>query len=90
MQGLKSEFNTLAPACVACVEKGQSLAEKCESGEPKTALEGEVSDLQTKWEKLGKLFGEVMSKLTDALVQVSPSFHSMFCTRTINFSTCNY
>lgn len=74
-QGLKSEFNTLAPVCVSCVENGQSLAEKCEAGDPRTALEGDVSDLQAKWKKLGKLFGDLLTKLTEALVQVSWSFH---------------
>ena len=57
--------------CAACVENGQSLAEKCEAGEPKTALEGDISDLQAKWEKLEKLFGDLLVKLTEALVQVS-------------------
>ena len=70
LQSLKSEFNTLAPVCAACVENGQSLADKCEAGEPKTALEGDVSDLQKEWERLGKLFGDLLTKLTDALVQV--------------------
>jgi hypothetical protein len=68
---LKAEFNTLAPVCAACVENGQSLTEKCEAGEPKTALEGDISDLQAKWEKLEKLFGDLLVKLTEALVQVS-------------------
>ena len=72
-QGLKAEFNTLAPVCAACVENGQSLAEKCEAGEPKTALEGGISDLQAKWEKLEKLFGGLLVKLTEALIQVSPA-----------------
>ena len=58
--------------CAACAENGQSLAEKCEAGEPKTALEGDISDLQAKWEKLEKLFGDLLVKLTEALVQVSP------------------
>ena len=57
--------------CAACVENGQSLAEKCEAGEPKTALERDISDLQAKWEKLEKLFGDLLVKLTEALVQVS-------------------
>ena len=70
---MKAEFNTLAPVCVTCVENGQSLAEKCETGEPKTALEGDISDLQAKWEKLEKLFGDLLVKLTEALVQVSPA-----------------
>lgn len=71
LQGLKSEFNTLAPVYAACVENGQSLAEKCEAGEPKATLEGDISDLQAKWEKLEKLFGDLLVKLTEALVQVS-------------------
>ena len=57
--------------CAACVENGQSLAEKCEAGEPKTTLKGDISDLQAKWEKLEKLFGDLLIKLTEALVQVS-------------------
>ena len=65
------EFNALAPVCAACVENGQSLAEKCEAGEPKTTLKGDISNLQAKWEKLEKLFGDLLIKLTEALVQVS-------------------
>ena len=59
--------------CAACVENGQSLAEKCEAGQPKVTLEGDISDLQAKWERLEKLFGDLLLKLTEALVQVSPA-----------------
>ena len=62
--------------CAACVENGQSLVEKCEAGEPKTALEGDVSGLQNKWETLEKLFGDLLTKLTEALVQVRLSVYS--------------
>lgn len=75
---MKAEFNTLAPVCAACVENGQSLAEKCEAGEPKAALEGSISDLQAKWDRLEKLFGELLVKLTEALVQVSSAFWLYF------------
>ena len=67
---MKAEYNTLASVCATCVENGQSLAENCEDGAPKTGLEDDVSDLQAKWEKLNQLFGELLKKLTDALVQV--------------------
>lgn len=70
---MKAEYNALAPVCALCVENGQSLAEKCEAGDPKTTLEGDVSDLHTKWEKLGQLFGDLLKKLTEALVQVCMS-----------------
>ena len=52
------------------MENGQSLAEVCEAGDPRSVLEGNVADLQDKWERLGKLFGDLNEKLTAALVQV--------------------
>ena len=86
-QGLKAEFNTLAPTCAACVENGQSLSERCEAGEPKVALERDVSELQAKWEKLEKLFGDLLVKLTEALVQVSTAlFLCLTCSH--NYSEC--
>ena len=69
MQGLKVEYNSLAPAYATCVESGQSLASVCVKGEPCSLLEGGVADLQEKWEKLRKLFGDLNEKLTAALVQ---------------------
>lgn len=53
------------------MEDGQSLSTKCEEGQPRTELDESVSDLQDKWEKLNKLFGDILQKLTDTLVQVS-------------------
>ena len=65
--------------CAACLENGQSLADKCSAGEPKSALEGDISHLQTKWERLEKLFGELLAKLTDALVQVRAVWPTCSC-----------
>ena len=73
-QSLKSEYNSLAPSFTTCTEDGASLAKYCESPEAKAALEEGVGLLLTQWEGLGKLFGEVLQKLTDALVQVKPFF----------------
>ena len=42
----------------------------CEEGQPRSDLEGNVADLQDKWEGLKKLFGDLNEKLTAALVQV--------------------
>ena len=42
----------------------------CEKGEPCSALEGDITDLQDKWERLSKLFSDLNEKLTAALVQV--------------------
>lgn len=64
------EYNSLAPAYASCVESGQSLAAMCENGEPRFILEGDVTDLQDKWETLSELFGDLNEKLTAALVQV--------------------
>lgn len=67
---MKVEYNSLAPAYASCVENGQSLAGMCEKGEPLSILEGDITDLQDKWERLSKLFGDLNEKLTAALVQV--------------------
>ena len=64
------EYNSLAPAYASCVENGQSLAEVCEEGQPRSDLEGNIADLQDKWERLRGLFGDLNEKLTAALVQV--------------------
>ncbi len=69
MQSLKSEYNTLAPVFSSCVENGQSLASICTDGEPKENMEAGLQNLQLKWDKLNSLFGELLQKLTDALVQ---------------------
>ena len=53
-----------------CCENGQSLAEHCEDSESKGHLETKLGQLQSDWEKLGQRFGEVLQKLSDALVQV--------------------
>ncbi len=60
----------MAPTYASCVENGQSLADACEEGEPRSDLEGNIADLQDKWERLDKLFGDLNAKLTAALVQV--------------------
>ena len=51
------------------MEDGQSLSKKCEEGEPRDQLDSGVKDLQEHWEKLNSLFGDILQKLTDALVQ---------------------
>lgn len=65
------EYNSLAPAFASCVENGQSLSEVCEEGDPRSDLQENVADLQDKWERLKKLFGDLNEKLTAALIQVS-------------------
>ena len=70
LQNLKSEYNTLAPVFGTCCENGQSLAEHCEDSESRGDLESKLGQLQSDWEKLGQRFGEVLQKLSDALVQV--------------------
>lgn len=53
-----------------CCENGQSLAEHCEDPDSRGDLETKLGQLQSDWEKLGQRFGEVLQKLSDALVQV--------------------
>jgi len=67
---LKSEYNTLAPVYGTCSENGQSLAEQCEDTPARADLEARLGKLQSEWERLGQQFGEVLQKLSDALVQV--------------------
>ena len=69
-QPLKSEYNSLAPSFATCTEDGTSLTGRCESPEAKAALEEGLGLLLTQWEGLGRLFGDVLQRLTDALVQV--------------------
>jgi len=69
-QSLKSEYNTLAPVYGTCSENGQSLAEQCEDTPARADLEARLGKLQSEWERLGQQFGEVLQKLSDALVQV--------------------
>jgi len=64
----------LAHSFATCTEDGASLANCCESPKTKAALEEGVGLLQTQWEGLGKLFGNVLQKLTDAFVQVKHDF----------------
>lgn len=68
------EYNSLAPAYASCVENGQSLAEVCEDGVPLSVLQENIADLQDRWERLKKLFGDLNEKLTAALVQVNCNF----------------
>ena len=41
----------------------------CDAGDPKTSLDQSAAKLHDDWEKLGALFGDVLAKLTEALVQ---------------------
>lgn len=64
------EYNSLAPAQASCMEDGHSLTKMCEDGVPRSELEGRITDLHEKWEKLDILFADLNKKLTAALIQV--------------------
>ena len=70
-QGLKVEYNSLAPAHASCMEDGHSLTKICEDGVPRSELEVNITDLRDMWEKLDNLFAELNEKFTAALVQVN-------------------
>ena len=69
VQGMKTEYNSLAPVCATCLDNARSLSSICEEGEPRTKLDTTANTLQSDWEELGALFGDVLAKLTEALVQ---------------------
>ncbi len=69
LQSLKTEYNTLAPVYSSCVEGGQSLSSMCQEGEPKGDMDTGLQDLQVQWDQLNSLFGDILQKLNDALVQ---------------------
>ena len=66
---MKGEYNTLAPVCAGCLENARSLSSLTDPGDPKTTLDNQTSHLHDDWEKLGALFGDILAKLTEALVQ---------------------
>ena len=66
---MKTEYNSLAPVCATCLDNAHTLSSLCEEGEPRTKLDTTANTLQSDWEKLGALFGDVLAKLTEALVQ---------------------
>ena len=68
-QAKKAEYNNLAPVCAGCLDNARSLSLLCDPGDPKTALDDHTSRLHGDWERLGALFGDVLAKLTEALVQ---------------------
>lgn len=55
--------------CASCLDNARSLSSLCEPGDPKTQLDNDTSHLHDNWDKLGALFGDVLAKLTEALVQ---------------------
>ena len=69
MQSMKTEYNTLAPVCASCLDNAHSLFSLCDPGDPRTQLDSTAGSLHDDWEKLGALFGDVLAKLTEALVQ---------------------
>ena len=69
VQAMKAEYNSLAPVCATCLDNSRSLSSLCDPGDPKTALDDHTSRLHDDWEKLGALFGDILAKLTEALVQ---------------------
>ncbi len=71
IQGLKSEYNSLASVYATSQESGRLLAEACVDPESRRGVEEQVSRLHDDWERLGQLFMDQLQKLTDALVQVS-------------------
>ena len=66
---MKGEYNSLAPVCAGCLDNARSLSSLTDPGDPKTALDDHTSRLHDDWERLGALFGDVLAKLTEALVQ---------------------
>ena len=66
---MKAEYNSLAPVCASCLDNARSLSSLCEEGDPRTKVDTTANSLQADWEKLGALFGDVLVKLTEALVQ---------------------
>ncbi|CAI8055157.1 Microtubule-actin cross-linking factor 1, isoforms 1/2/3/5 [Geodia barretti] len=69
IEAMKGEYNTLAPVCAGCLDNARSLSSLTDPGDPKTALDDHTSRLHDDWERLGALFGDVLAKLTEALVQ---------------------
>ena len=58
-----------------CSENGQSLVEQCDDTPARADLEARLGKLQSEWKRLGQLFGEVLQKLSDALIQVWLDVH---------------
>jgi uncharacterized coiled-coil DUF342 family protein len=69
IEAMKGEYNSLAPVCAGCLDNARSLSSLTDPGDPKTALDDHTSRLHDDWERLGALFGDVLAKLTEALVQ---------------------
>ena len=76
-QALKSEYNSLSPSYATCHASGEAMAALLveeEEGEgegegEKGALERANAALQEDWRRLGECFGDLVAKLTNALLQ---------------------
>ena len=69
VQAMKTEYNSLAPVCASCLENARSLSSACEPDDPRNQLVTTADSLRDDWQTLGALFGDVLEKLTEALVQ---------------------
>ena len=84
LQARKTEYDTLAPVCTSCLQNGHFLSLLCNPGDPKTALDNQICQLENDWMRLEAVFRNIFTTLSQGRLEL------VELTLTLSVNACCY